>query len=196
MDLHLILIPFVARSEIASRSSSHLAPSWRVTTSFVRKLLSMLRMWRCCYRSMSVIIPIFVSLIRRQPTPCYQIGIDPMSSTLSGASEYHTLNAGRLMKSAGPPLPPAWSHIPIGYHGRASSIVVSGTPIRRPKGVLPPPPGSSAMPSFGPTKTLDMEFEIAAIVGGAGNEMGESIGVDETSENVFGLVIMNDWSAR
>lgn len=114
---------------------------------------------------------------------------------LLGASEYHSLNAGRLMKVGGPPLPPAWSHMPIGYAGRTSSIVVSGTAIHRPKGMLPPTP-DHPHPTFGPEKALDMEFEMAAIIGGPGNKMGDSFGPDETQENFFGLVIMNDWSAR
>lgn len=99
------------------------------------------------------------------------------------------------MKVGGPPLPPAWPHMPVGYAGRTSSIIVSGTAIHRPKGMLPPSP-SNPQPSFGPEKALDMEFEMAAIVGGPGNQMGDSFGPDETLENIFGLVIMNDWSAR
>ncbi|KAI5450884.1 hypothetical protein NCC49_002625 [Naganishia albida] len=112
------------------------------------------------------------------------------------ASEYHTANAGRLMKVPGPPLPPAWNHLPIGYHGRASSVVVSGTPITRPRGLRPPAPGTTSGPTFGPTMSLDMEYEMAAIVGGRGNELGESLGTGDVMENVFGLTIMNDWSAR
>ena len=101
------------------------------------------------------------------------------------------------MAVKGPPVPPAWTHLPVGYHGRASSVVVSGTPITRPKGLRGPAPGSeSTAPSFGPTRALDMEFEMAAIVGGKGNEMGSSLGTGDVMENIFGLVIMNDWSAR
>lgn len=101
------------------------------------------------------------------------------------------------MAVKGPPVPPAWTHLPVGYHGRASSIVVSGNPITRPKGLRGPAPGSeSTAPSFGPTRALDMEFEMAAIVGGKGNEMGNSLGTGDAMENIFGLVIMNDWSAR
>ncbi|GHJ83663.1 hypothetical protein NliqN6_0065 [Naganishia liquefaciens] len=112
------------------------------------------------------------------------------------ASEYHTTNAGRLMKVPGPPLPPAWNYLPIGYHGRASSVVVSGTPITRPRGMRPPAPSSNSGPSFGPTASLDMEYEMAAIVGGKGNALGETLGTGDVMENIFGLAIMNDWSAR
>ena len=115
---------------------------------------------------------------------------------VAGASEYHTANAGRLMKVPGPPLPPAWNHLPIGYHGRASSVVVSGTPITRPRGMRPPVPGTAAGPTFGPTLSLDMEYEMAAIVGGRGNDLGESLRTEDVMENIFGLTIMNDWSAR
>jgi fumarylacetoacetase len=101
------------------------------------------------------------------------------------------------MKVPGPLLPPAWNHLPIGYHGRASSIVVSGTPVIRPKSVLPPNAGCDRPePFFGPTKSLDMEYEMAAIMGGPGNNLGGSISVQKAEDNIFGLVIMNDWSAR
>ena len=100
------------------------------------------------------------------------------------------------MKVPGPPLPPAWNYLPIGYHGRASSVVVSGTPITRPRGMRPPAPTSNSGPSFGPTASLDMEYEMAAIVGGRGNELGETLDTGDVMENIFGLTIMNDWSAR
>lgn len=100
------------------------------------------------------------------------------------------------MKVPGPPLPPAWNYLPIGYHGRASSVVVSGTPITRPRGMRPPAPAGHAGPTYGPTASLDMEYEIAAIVGGKGNDLGETLGTGDVMENIFGLTIMNDWSAR
>lgn len=89
-------------------------------------------------------------------------------------------------------MPRCWPHLPIGYHGRSSSIVVSGTPIHRPAGALPSPDG----PTFGPCKALDYELEMAAILGGKPNALGQRLTVDDVEENVFGVVIMNDWSAR
>lgn len=89
-------------------------------------------------------------------------------------------------------MPVCWPHLPVGYHGRSSSIVVSGVPIRRPKGALPSPNG----PSYGPSRALDYELEMAAILGGKPNKLGEQLTTDDVEENVFGIVIMNDWSAR
>jgi fumarylacetoacetase len=88
---------------------------------------------------------------------------------------------------------PNWLHLPIGYNGRASSVVVSGTPIRRPNGQTKAP--DAERPSFGPSRKLDFELEMAFIVG-RGNELGSPIPVAKAEEHIFGLVLMNDWSAR
>jgi fumarylacetoacetase len=88
---------------------------------------------------------------------------------------------------------PNWLHLPVGYHGRASSIVVSGTAIHRPKGQYKPAP--DAAPEFGPTRQLDMELEVAFITF-EGNTLGQHITTAEAEEKIFGLVLFNDWSAR
>ncbi len=88
---------------------------------------------------------------------------------------------------------PNWRHLPVAYNGRASSVVVSGTPIRRPRGQLKLP--DAEQPIFGPTRKLDFELETAFIVG-EGNALGEPIAVDQAERHIFGLVLMNDWSAR
>ncbi|KAM0756325.1 fumarylacetoacetase [Meredithblackwellia eburnea MCA 4105] len=108
------------------------------------------------------------------------------------ASEQHTKNCAKLIETNSPPLPPSWIHLPIGYHGRASSVVVSGTPIKRPLGVVPTPNG----PIFGPCRALDYELEMAAVLGGKPNALGTRLTPEDVEENVFGVVIMNDWSAR
>ena len=84
--------------------------------------------------------------------------------------------------------------LPVGYHGRASSVVVSGTPIRRPCGQTKPEGVSE--PLYGPSKLLDFELEMAFFVGGPATKLGERIPVDKTEDHIFGMVLMNDWSAR
>ena len=108
------------------------------------------------------------------------------------AGMQHAKNMGAILRGS-PDLPANWLHIPIGYNGRASSVVVSGTPIHRPNGQIKAP--DAEMPSFGPTKRLDIELEMGAIVG-TGSEFGQPITVDEADAMIFGYVLLNDWSAR
>lgn len=105
----------------------------------------------------------------------------------------HAFTVGTILRGADKALQPNYKHMPVAYHGRASSIVVSGTPIRRPRGQIAPP--GSATPSFSPCKRLDIELEIAALLGKP-SEMGTPVSVADASEYVFGYVLMNDWSAR
>ncbi len=109
------------------------------------------------------------------------------------AGRQHAFNVGSLFRGPENALPPNWLHIPIGYNGRASTVVVSGTEIRRPLGQTKPP-GADA-PSFGPCKRLDIELEFGAVIG-QGNEMGRPVSVAEADEMIFGYVLLNDWSAR
>ncbi len=104
----------------------------------------------------------------------------------------HATNVGKLFRPTDPPLPPNWRHIPIAYHGRSSSIVVDGTPIVRPSGQRKPPDGD---PFFGPTERLDMELEVGFITG-KGGPLGTPIAVEDAEDHIFGLVLVNDWSAR
>lgn len=104
----------------------------------------------------------------------------------------HATNAGKIFRPDNP-LFPNWKHIPIAYHGRASSIVISGTPIHRPNGQYKP--ANATTPIFGATKELDFELEIGAIIG-KNSEQGKSINTSESEDYVFGLVLFNDWSAR
>lgn len=108
------------------------------------------------------------------------------------AGMQHAKNMGAILRGS-PDLPANWLHIPIGYNGRASSVVVSGTPIHRPNGQTKAP--DADMPSFGPTKRLDIELEMGAIVG-TGSDLGRPITVDDADEMIFGYVLLNDWSAR
>ena len=108
------------------------------------------------------------------------------------ASVHHATNVGRLFRPD-QPLLPNYKWVPIGYHGRASSLVPSGTPVRRPLGQRRPP--NDEVPSFGPTRSLDYEVELGALVG-PGNPLGARVRIDEAEARLFGLVLVNDWSAR
>ena len=105
----------------------------------------------------------------------------------------HASNVGIMFRGAENALLPNWKHLPVGYHGRASSIVVSGTEIIRPKGQTKPADVDS--PIFGPSKQLDFELEMGFIVN-KHTEMGESISTAEAEDAIFGMVLFNDWSAR
>jgi fumarylacetoacetase len=108
------------------------------------------------------------------------------------ASDQHATNAGRIFRPGAQPLTPNWKHLPVGYHGRAGTVVVSGTAVRRPWGQFP----SSAGPlEYGPSRKLDFEAEVGFVVG-APSEPGVPILVDAFAEHVFGLTLLNDWSAR
>ncbi|KUO68228.1 MAG: fumarylacetoacetase, partial [Lutibacter sp. BRH_c52] len=109
------------------------------------------------------------------------------------SSKEHATNVGIMFRGADNALMPNWLHMPIGYHGRSSSIVISGTKIRRPYGQTLP--NGETQPVFGPTKALDMELETAFITTDV-NNFGEPISVDEAGEYIFGMVLFNDWSAR
>jgi len=105
----------------------------------------------------------------------------------------HATNVGTMFRDPNNALLPNWKHLPIGYHGRASSIIVSGTPIHRPKGQTKP--NADAPPVFGPCKLLDFELEMAFITFN-GKPLGQHITTQEADEYIFGMVIFNDWSAR
>lgn len=108
------------------------------------------------------------------------------------AGKQHAQNLGQILRGSDQ-LPENWLHIPIGYNGRASSVVVSGTPITRPNGQLKSP--NSATPHFGPSQKLDIELELGAIVGTA-TPVGAPVTLAQASEMIFGYVLLNDWSAR
>ena len=112
------------------------------------------------------------------------------------SSRDHAHNVGVMMRGAANALQPNWLHLPVGYHGRASTVVVSGTPFKRPCGQLQ---ASSDDPTkgavYGPSSQLDFELEVAAFVG-VGNAMGDPIRVEDADAHIFGYVLMNDWSGE
>jgi fumarylacetoacetase len=109
------------------------------------------------------------------------------------ASEHHASNVGRLFRPDAEPLLPNWKHLPVGYHGRAGTVLVSGTDIVRPSGQRKAP--GDALPSFGPSTRLDIEAELGFVVG-TGTPLNTPVPVDEFARHVFGAVLLNDWSAR
>jgi len=109
------------------------------------------------------------------------------------SSKEHATNVGIMFRGKDNALQPNWLHIPIAYNGRASTVVVSGTPIIRPQGQLKPP--SADAPTFGPCKRLDFELEMGVVVGGA-SQMGHMLTEAQAAEMIFGFVLLNDWSAR
>ena len=109
------------------------------------------------------------------------------------SSKEHATNVGSMFRDPKNALLPNWVHLPIAYNGRASSVVASGTPIRRPQGQIKLP--DAERPAFGPSRKLDFELETAFIIG-EGNALGEPIPIAEAERHIFGVVLMNDWSAR
>ncbi|OMJ28051.1 Fumarylacetoacetase [Smittium culicis] len=107
------------------------------------------------------------------------------------ASENHAANVGTMFRGKDNALMPNYHHLPVGYHGRASSVVVSGTDLKRPRGQIPSPDG----PRFGPSMKLDFELEVAVFIG-SGNDLGTNIPIETAEDYIFGFVLMNDWSAR
>ncbi|MFN2540810.1 MAG: fumarylacetoacetase [Chthoniobacterales bacterium] len=109
------------------------------------------------------------------------------------SSFHHAHNVGTMLRGPENALMPNWKWLPVAYHGRASSIVLSGTAVRRPRGQIKP--AESPTPVFGPTQSLDFELEMAVLVGRA-NPLGEPVQIGRAVDHIFGLVLMNDWSAR
>ncbi len=119
--------------------------------------------------------------------------VKPANYTDFYSSIEHATNVGIMFRDPANALLPNWRWLPIGYHGRSSSIVASGTPIRRPSGQRKAP--DEAVPTFGPSRQLDFELEMAFVVG-SGSELGMPVTIDNAEEHIFGLCLFNDWSAR
>jgi fumarylacetoacetase len=133
--------------------------------------------------------PLLVPLARVRPQLAFEVGdyVDFYSS------EQHATNLGRLFRPDSEPLLPNWKHLPIGYHGRAGTVIVSGTGIVRPSGQRRPP--GAAAPAFGPSQRLDIEAEVGFVVG-ASSTLGTPLSTKDFDDHVFGVVLVNDWSAR
>jgi len=124
-------------------------------------------------------------------TMCMPVEIGDYTDFYS--SKDHATNVGIMFRGKENALMPNWLHLPVAYHGRASSVVLSGTEIIRPKGQTKADDAES--PSFGPSRLLDFELEMGFFIG-TGNNLGEPINIDNASDHIFGMVLVNDWSAR
>lgn len=122
-----------------------------------------------------------------------QLPVDIGDYTDFYSSKEHATNVGKMFRPDGEPLLPNWLHLPVAYHGRASSVILSGTDIVRPKGQTKAP--DAPAPSFGNSERLDFELEMGVLIG-AGNSLGEAVSVNAAEDYVFGLALVNDWSAR
>src|SRR3712207_1601977 len=109
------------------------------------------------------------------------------------SSQHHAENLGRMFRPDSPPLTPNWKHLPIGYHGRAGTMQVSGTPVVRPSGQRKAPADDA--PTFGPSQRLDIEAEVGFVVG-TPSELGRPVPLSAFPDHVFGVCLVNDWSAR
>ncbi|CAL5390340.1 unnamed protein product [Camellia sinensis] len=143
-------------------------PAWKEARATIQKLLSSV------WDKVEMLVPIAIG-----------------DYTDFFSSMHHAKNCGTIFRGPENPIPANWFHLPIAYHGRASSIVISGTDIVRPRGQGHP--AGNSPPYFGPSRKLDFELEMAAVVG-PGNELGKPIGVNEAADHIFGVVLMNDWS--
>ncbi|KAI9096091.1 hypothetical protein DFS34DRAFT_153403 [Phlyctochytrium arcticum] len=163
-------------------------PAWREARETIQKALStngipLLRDSK--ELQAQVLIPL--SSVR------YVLPLDIGDYTDFYASKEHATNVGTMFRGKDNALMPNWVHLPVGYHGRASSVVVSGTSLKRPSGLILDP--ATKQPVYGASKKLDIELEVACVVG-TGNSLGEPISIKNAEEHIFGLVLMNDWSAR
>src|SRR5438128_8020884 len=109
------------------------------------------------------------------------------------SSYHHAHNVGTMLRGPENALMPNWKWLPVAYHGRASSVVISGADVQRPSGQTKPPDAST--PVFGPSKSFDYELEMAFLIG-PGNSLGKAVPIDRAIDHIFGFVLMNDWSAR
>jgi len=122
-----------------------------------------------------------------------QLPVDVGDYTDFYSSREHASNVGTIFRGPENALMPNWLHLPVGYHGRASSVILNGTDIVRPKGQTKAP--DMPAPSFGDSKRMDFELEMGVFIG-TGNNLGEAVSVNKAEEHIFGLALVNDWSAR
>jgi fumarylacetoacetase len=162
-------------------------PAWRAVRQRVSELL------RHDNPALSSSLEVMRECLVRQSEARMLRPIKPQNYTDFYSSIEHATNVGTMFRDPANALLPNWRHIPIGYHGRASSIVVSGTNIRRPNGQRKAP--DAAAPTFGPSQQLDFELEMAFVVG-KGTELGATVPLPDAEDHIFGLMLFNDWSAR
>jgi fumarylacetoacetase len=156
-------------------------------TSQVRKLI---QEWLCDANSPIAAAP---QVLVSQSRATMHLPVKVGDYTDFYSSIEHATNVGKMFRDPENALLPNWRHLPVGYHGRASSIVVSGTPIKRPSGQTIPK--DATQPVYGPSQRLDFELEMAFVVG-RNTELGDTVSTHEAEDYIFGMVLFNDWSAR
>lgn len=186
---NLLPVPGVTRAALQSRSLNALIALGRDTTRAIRSALTeVLRAdvgkgtqdaVRACLKPVSA------------AQMCMPVEVGDYTDFYS--SKEHATNVGSMFRDPDNALLPNWLHMPVGYHGRASSIVISGTPVKRPLGQTMPEGTTS--PVFGPSKLLDFELEVGYIIGRE-TKLGSRVPVDQAEDYIFGLLLFNDWSAR
>ena len=178
--------------------ASELAAAWR-TPSLNAFMAMGAESWRIARRW---IIEVLGDAVHRERTQPHLLPLAELTLHLPVevadyvdfyASEHHASNVGRIFRPDQEPLLPNWKHLPVGYHGRAGTVVASSTPVVRPQGQRKAPTEDS--PTFGPSRRLDIEAELGFVVG-TGSALGEPVPHDAFADHVFGVVGVNDWSAR
>jgi len=162
-------------------------PAWRKVRELLQKLLS------AEAPTLREDEKLRERVLHRQSDVVMQLPVKIGNYTDFYSSYHHAHNVGTMLRGPENALMPNWKWLPVGYHGRASSVVVSGTHVRRPQGQIKPPDATA--PLFGPTKSLDYELEMAFLIG-PGNSLGQPVPIDRALDHIFGFVLMNDWSAR
>ncbi|MEV7321838.1 fumarylacetoacetase [Streptomyces sp. NPDC093970] len=174
---------------LARPTLNPLLAAGRTTWSDVRRALTA---WVTVPAHREVLEPLFHPL----PAVALHLPFEVADYVDFYASENHARNAGRIFRPDAPePLTPNWKHLPIGYHGRAGTVVVSGTDVVRPSGQRKASPDPAEAPVFGPSARLDIEAEVGFVVG-APSPQGRPVALGDFREHVFGLTLLNDWSAR
>jgi fumarylacetoacetase len=185
-ELAKIHAPLLSKETIAAfscKTVNDFAALPRAEQSLTRKWIQSI-----IYKSFDILSPSCTSAVE---ATTLHLPLAVGDFTDFSCSRDHVLNAGEAV-FGNRELPPGFEHFPVGYHGRSSSIVISGTPIRRPKGQYR---DASGKVIFGPTNRLDYELEVAAVIG-APSQLGEPVTIGNADEHIFGLVLLNDWSGE
>ncbi len=162
-------------------------PAWRKVRTTLQKLLAV------DTATLRDDVDLRERVFHRQRDVTMQLPVRIGDYTDFYSSYHHAHNVGTMLRGPENALMPNWKWLPVAYHGRASSIVVSGTDVRRPRGQTKAPDATA--PTFGPSKSFDYELEMAFLIG-PGNPLGQPVKIDNALDHIFGFVLMNDWSAR
>ena len=190
---HVLDLAPVAAGDMLEVAHVFEAPDLNPLLSMGRATWDSVRSW---------VTSLFTDPVRRDLVEPLLVPVDEVSMHLPAVvADYvdfycsldHATNVGRIFRPDAEPLLPNWRHVPVGYHGRAGTVVVSGTPVRRPQGQRKPPTADT--PSYGPSQRLDIEAELGFLVG-TPTRMGDRVAVDAFADHVFGVMPLNDWSAR